>query len=57
MRTEFELSDEAYEKLNALDTNTRYNDPINWGVDIFDEHTEEEIQKAKEEWVAQNWKK
>jgi len=54
---EFELPDEAFRKLNALERGVRYNDPLNWGFDIFDEHTPEEVQQAMDEWVAKNWKK
>lgn len=34
----FHLSDDVVARLSALNTNTRYNDPIDWGFDVFDEH-------------------
>ncbi|KAI5812157.1 putative aldehyde reductase I [Pyronema omphalodes] len=46
-----ELSDEAFRKLNALDKNQRYNDPIEWGFDVFDEHQEEELRVAAMEYA------
>ena len=55
--TEIELSDAAFEKLNALERGVRYNDPLNWGYDIFDEHTPEETQKAMDDWVKENYGK
>jgi len=54
---EIELPDEAFEKLNALEKGVRYNDPLEWGFDIFEEHTPEEVQAAKDGWVKSNWKK
>lgn len=29
---------DAVETLRALDSHTRFNDPVNWGVDVFGEH-------------------
>lgn len=54
---QFELSDEAFAKLNALDKNQRYNDPVEWGFDMFEEHDEAYVKAAAQKWVAENWKK
>ena len=43
---EIELPRETKEKLDGLDRNVRYMDPIEWGVDLYDQHTPEEV-KAK----------
>ncbi|KAL7275291.1 hypothetical protein RUND412_001772 [Rhizina undulata] len=53
----FELSDDAFEKLGALDRNQRYNDPVEWGFDMFEEHDEAFIKAASKKWVDENWKK
>jgi hypothetical protein len=37
--------------LDSLDKNQRYNDPIEWGLDVFDLHTEEEVKAAVEGFV------
>lgn len=34
----YDIPQSAIDKLTALNTNTRYNDPIEWGFDMFDEH-------------------
>jgi L-glyceraldehyde reductase len=46
-----ELSEEAFQKLNGLDKNQRYNDPIEWGFDVFDGHQEEELRVASMEYA------
>jgi L-glyceraldehyde reductase len=51
-----ELSQESFEKLNKLERNQRYNDPIEWGFDVFGERTQEELDKASEEFAAKNKK-
>jgi diketogulonate reductase-like aldo/keto reductase len=33
-----EVPESAMKKLEALDKNQRYNDPVDWGRDVFDEH-------------------
>jgi L-glyceraldehyde reductase len=38
----------AKAKLDSLDKNQRYNDPLEWGVDVFDIHTEAEVKEAVE---------
>lgn len=54
---EFELSGEAFEKLQKLDRNERYNDPVEWGFDMFDEHDEAYVRAQAKKWVDKNWKK
>ncbi|KAK7222784.1 hypothetical protein V2G26_010787 [Clonostachys chloroleuca] len=49
---DFELSPEVVAKINALDTNTRYNMPKRLGVNVFGEHTEEELKQARKDWIA-----
>ncbi|KAI5788311.1 aldehyde reductase [Geopyxis carbonaria] len=49
-----EISAEAFEKLNKLDKAQRYNDPIEWGFDVFGGHSEEELVKAADEYAAKN---
>lgn len=51
-----ELTDEAFEKLNALEKNERYNDPIEWGFDVFEENSPVDIEKAVKEFAAKNKK-
>lgn len=51
-----ELTDEAFEKLNALEKNERYNDPIEWGFDVFEENSPVDIEKAAKEFAAKNKK-
>lgn len=44
------LPDAEFEELNKLDKHKRFNLPFDWGVDIFDEVGEAEIERmAKEE--------
>ncbi|KAI5849883.1 NADP-dependent oxidoreductase domain-containing protein [Tricharina praecox] len=45
------LSEEAKKKLDSLDKNQRYNDPIEWGYDVFDLHKEEELVTASDEYA------
>lgn len=54
---EFELSDEAFEKLQKLDRNKRYNDPVEWDFDMFDEHDAAYVNAASKQWIKENWKK
>ena len=49
-----ELNTEAVEKLNKLERHQRYNDPVNWGFDVFDEHTPEELQEGIKRYIAKN---
>lgn len=48
----FELPKEAFEKINSLDRNHRYNVPARWGYDVFDELSHEQLQKAVDDFVA-----
>ncbi|WPH03944.1 NADP(+) coupled glycerol dehydrogenase [Acrodontium crateriforme] len=50
------LPEEAYEKLNSLSRNKRFNFPSRWGFDIFDEWGEEAVKKAGIEAREQNKK-
>jgi hypothetical protein len=34
------------DELNALERHKRFNFPVHWGFDIFDEAGEEEVRKA-----------
>ncbi|KAI8624999.1 aldehyde reductase 1 [Xylariaceae sp. FL1651] len=49
---EFQLPEDAFEKINGLDRNARYNFPIRLGVDIFGEHDEETLKEGVHNWVA-----
>ncbi|TID21423.1 Aldehyde reductase 1 [Venturia nashicola] len=46
----FELPQDVFEKINALDRNHRYNFPARLGVDIFGEASPEQLKKAVEDW-------
>ncbi|KAI1858410.1 hypothetical protein JX265_004970 [Neoarthrinium moseri] len=48
----FELPQEAFQKINALDRAHRYNFPIRLGVDIFGESSPEALRKGVEDWKA-----
>lgn len=45
----FDLSPEEIKFLDSLDEESRRNDPIEWGVDIFGTATPEEIKKRVDE--------
>ncbi|KAE9371731.1 aldehyde reductase-like protein [Stipitochalara longipes BDJ] len=47
---DFELPQEVFEKITALDRNHRYNFPARLGVDIFGEVSEENLRKSVEDW-------
>jgi diketogulonate reductase-like aldo/keto reductase len=40
------LPDDIFAELNALERHKRFNFPINWGFDIFEEAGEEAVEKA-----------
>ncbi|KAI0126112.1 aldo/keto reductase [Xylariales sp. AK1849] len=46
----FELPQDAFDKINALDRVHRYNFPIRLGVDIFGESSPEALKKGVEDW-------
>lgn len=48
----FELSQEAFEKINSLDRNHRYNFPARLGVNIFGEKTVEELKQGIHNWLV-----
>ncbi|GAP89594.1 putative aldehyde reductase 1 [Rosellinia necatrix] len=48
----FDLPEEAFEKINALDRHSRYNFPLRLGVNIFGEHDEETLRRGVEDLVA-----
>jgi len=51
---DFELPQEVFDKITALDRHHRYNFPARLGVDIFDEVSQESLKKSVEDWkVAQ----
>ncbi|KAH8880849.1 aldehyde reductase [Thozetella sp. PMI_491] len=47
----FQLPEDAVQRINKLDRNTRYNFPIRMGVDIFGEYDEETIRKGVQDWI------
>jgi diketogulonate reductase-like aldo/keto reductase len=49
---DFELPEAAFERINGLDRNHRYNFPSRLGVDIFGEHGEEAVRKFRADWIA-----
>ena len=49
---DFELPSSAMERINKLDRNHRYNVPVRLGVDIFGEHDEKTLKKARQDWIA-----
>ncbi|KAG7103587.1 Aldehyde reductase 1 like protein [Verticillium longisporum] len=49
---DFELSAAALERINKLDKNHRYNMPARLGVDVFGEHDEAFLKKARADWIA-----
>lgn len=48
------LPEDAYAKLNSLARHKRFNFPIRWGYDIFDEAGEEKVKKAAKDAAAEN---
>jgi diketogulonate reductase-like aldo/keto reductase len=51
---DFEVSREDMAELNALERHKRFNFPMRWGFDIFDEAGEEAVRKAAEEAGEEN---
>lgn len=49
---DFELPQDSFEKINALDKHHRYNMPARLGVDVFGEHSEEFLKSARADWIA-----
>lgn len=49
---DFELPQEAFARINALDRHSRYNLPIRLGVDVFGEIGEEAARKGRADWIA-----
>ncbi|KAN0096687.1 aldehyde reductase-like protein [Hyaloscypha variabilis] len=49
---DFELPQEVFDKITALDRHHRYNFPARLGVDIFGEVSEESLKKSVEDWKA-----
>ncbi|KAI6778151.1 aldehyde reductase [Emericellopsis cladophorae] len=49
---QFELPESAMERINQLDKNHRYNMPARLGVDVFGEHNEAFLKKARADWIA-----
>lgn len=53
---DFEIPEEQFKQLNALERHKRFNFPIHWGFDIFDEAGEEAVKQAAE-YAGENNKK
>ncbi|KAH7416809.1 aldehyde reductase-like protein [Cadophora sp. MPI-SDFR-AT-0126] len=49
---DFELPQDVFDKIVALDKHHRYNFPARLGVDIFDEVSPESLKKSVEDWKA-----
>lgn len=49
---DFELPKDAFNKINALDRNHRYNFPMRLGVNVFGEHDEATLKKGRADWIA-----
>lgn len=49
---DFELPQDTFDKITAMDRNSRYNFPARWGVDVFGEVSQESLEKSVEEWVG-----
>ncbi|KAH7020222.1 aldehyde reductase [Ilyonectria destructans] len=49
---DFELPDAAFERITALDRTHRYNVPLRLGVNVFGEHDEATLKKARQDWIA-----
>ncbi|KAI0474296.1 aldehyde reductase 1 [Xylaria cf. heliscus] len=49
---DFELPQDAVEKINRLDRHARYNFPLRLGVNIFGEHDEETLKKGVQDLIA-----
>ncbi|KAH7139788.1 aldehyde reductase [Dactylonectria estremocensis] len=49
---DFELPSAAFERINKLDKNHRYNVPVRLGVNVFGEHDEATLKKARSDWIA-----
>ncbi|CZR53071.1 related to members of the aldo/keto reductase family [Phialocephala subalpina] len=47
---DFELPQDVFDKITALDKHHRYNFPIRLGVNIFDEVSEEVLKRGVEDW-------
>lgn len=50
--TVFEVPQDVFEKINAIDRSHRYNFPARVGVDIFGEASPEMLKKAVKYWKA-----
>lgn len=48
----FELPQDAFQKINGLDRNHRYNFPARLGVDVFGEKTVEELKQGVHNWLV-----
>jgi L-glyceraldehyde reductase len=48
---DFELPHDAFERISQLDRKHRYNMPIRLGVDIFGEHDDATLKKARADWI------
>ncbi|KAI5298524.1 hypothetical protein KEM55_003293 [Ascosphaera atra] len=52
--TDIELTDAAFEKLNSLEKNLRYNVPKFWGDDMFGELGQEEVDAAARKYAEEH---
>jgi L-glyceraldehyde reductase len=48
---DFELPQDVFDQITAMDRNTRYNFPARWGVDVFGEVSDESLEKSVQEWL------
>lgn len=49
---DFELPPAAFDRITALERNTRYNFPSRLGVNVFGELDEETVRKGRADWIA-----
>ncbi|KAH6887397.1 aldehyde reductase [Thelonectria olida] len=49
---DFELPGETMSRILSLDRKHRYNMPVRLGIDIFGEHHEAALKKARRDWIA-----
>jgi len=49
---DFELPQDAFEKISSLERHQRYNFPARWGYDVFGEVGEESVKKSASDWAT-----
>jgi diketogulonate reductase-like aldo/keto reductase len=50
----FDIPQQEFEELNALERHKRFNFPAHWGFDIFDEAGETKVREAALQWAEKN---